>query len=57
MKIFGVIILFLITLANFFWIEDNPKMKKSNLVKEIQENEMATNPKIKDKKVENITEE
>lgn len=55
MKIFGGIILFAITLINFFWIEDNPRMKESSLVKEIQENEkLAADPKIKDKKIESI---
>ncbi len=52
MKIFGAIILFLITLTNFFLIETNKKMKESNLVKEIQESKsLATHPKIKDKKM------
>jgi len=55
MKIFGGIILFLITLVNFFGIEDNPTMKESSLVKEIQENEkLAADPKIKDKELKFI---
>ncbi|MCE8163766.1 MAG: YitT family protein [Candidatus Moeniiplasma glomeromycotorum] len=58
MKIFGGVILFSITLVNFFWIEDNSRMKESSLEKEIQENEnLATNPKIKDKKLKVIVEE
>ncbi|MCE8162922.1 MAG: YitT family protein [Candidatus Moeniiplasma glomeromycotorum] len=55
MQIFGGIILFLITLVNFFWIEDSPKMKASGLTKEIQENkQLVTYPKVKDKKIEEI---
>ena len=55
MQIFGGVILFLITLVNFFWIEDNPQMKESGLTKEIQESkQLVTHPKIKDKKTETI---
>ena len=58
MKIFGGIILFLITLVNFFGIEDNPTMKRSSLAKEIQENErLAADPKIKKKEIEVIIRE
>ena len=36
-KLFGFGIIFLVTLINFFLIEDNPKMKESSLEKEIRE--------------------
>jgi uncharacterized membrane-anchored protein YitT (DUF2179 family) len=36
-KLFGFAIIFLVTLINFRWIENNPQMKKSNLEKDIEE--------------------
>jgi uncharacterized membrane-anchored protein YitT (DUF2179 family) len=39
MKLFGLIIIFSVTLFNFIWIEDSSKMKKSLLTKEIREQE------------------
>jgi uncharacterized membrane-anchored protein YitT (DUF2179 family) len=37
MKIFGLVIIFLVTLLNFTMIEDNSKMRESLLGKEIEE--------------------
>ena len=55
MKIFGGIILFLITLTNFFWIENSSKMRKGSLLQEIQQNrQLASEPKIKDREVKDI---
>lgn len=34
-----MIIILLVTIFNFLWIEDNPKMKRSILQREIQEEE------------------
>jgi uncharacterized membrane-anchored protein YitT (DUF2179 family) len=50
MKAFGIIITLLVTIFNFFLIEDNPKMKKSILQREVQEKNLALNreEKIKD---------
>ncbi|MEG7978519.1 MAG: YitT family protein [Mollicutes bacterium UO1] len=39
MKVFGIIIIFVVTLINFTMIEDSSKMKKSLLEKEIEEQE------------------
>jgi len=36
-KIFGFFVIFLVTLINFRWVENNPKMKNSDLQKDIQE--------------------
>jgi uncharacterized membrane-anchored protein YitT (DUF2179 family) len=43
MKIFGIIITLLVTIFNFFWVEDNPKIKKSILQREVQEKNLAPN--------------
>ena len=46
MKYFGLTIIFVVTLVNFIWIEDNSKMKRSNLQKEMLE---ALDKKSKEK--------
>ena len=46
MKFFGLAIIFLVTLVNFLWIENSPRMKQSNLQKEMLE---ALDKKSKEK--------
>jgi uncharacterized membrane-anchored protein YitT (DUF2179 family) len=41
MKIFGIVITLLVTIFNFLWVEDSPKMKRSILQREIQEKNLA----------------
>lgn len=43
MKVFGIIITLLVTIFNFFWIEDSPEMKRSILQREVQEKNLALN--------------
>ncbi|CAG8721017.1 385_t:CDS:2 [Ambispora leptoticha] len=57
MKVFGLVIIFLVTLLNFTMIEDNSKMKKSLLEKEIKEQKEkleAGGLKIEEKETEKI---
>jgi len=57
MKVFGLVIIFLVTLFNFTMIEDNYKMKKSLLEKEIEEQKEKLEEKglkIKGKETQNI---
>ena len=57
MKIFGIVIIFLVTLLNFATIEDDSKMRESLLGKEIEEQKEkleARGLKIKEKKTEDI---
>ena len=53
MKTFGIIITLLVTIFNFCWIEDNPKMKRSILQREIQEKNLVLN---KEEKIEDTIE-
>jgi uncharacterized membrane-anchored protein YitT (DUF2179 family) len=57
MKVFGLVIIFLVTLINFTMIEDNSKMRKSLLEKEIEEQKEKLEERgleIKGKKTEYI---
>ena len=57
MKIFGLVIIFLVTLLNFTTIEDDSKMRESLLGKEIEEQKEkleARGLKIKEKETEDI---
>jgi len=57
MKVFGLVIIFSVTLINFAAIEDNSKMKKSLLQKEIEEQKEKLEEKglkIKGKETKNI---
>jgi uncharacterized membrane-anchored protein YitT (DUF2179 family) len=57
MKVFGLIIIFSVTLINFICIEDNSKMKKSLLAKEIEEQKQKLEEKglkIEGKKIKYI---
>ncbi len=49
MKTFGIIITLVVTIFNFLWIEDNPKIKKSILQREVQEKNLVFN---KEEKIE-----
>jgi len=51
MKAFGIIITLLVTIFNFFWVEDNPKMKRSTLQREVQEKNLVLN---REEKIEDI---
>jgi uncharacterized membrane-anchored protein YitT (DUF2179 family) len=43
-KIFGIVIILVVTVFNFLWVEDSPEMKRSILQREIQEEEkLASN--------------
>jgi len=53
MKMFGIIIIVLVTVFNFFWVEDSSKMKKSILQKEVQEENLTA---IKGEKIEDTIE-
>jgi uncharacterized membrane-anchored protein YitT (DUF2179 family) len=53
MKIFGLIIIFLVTLFNFTMVENSTKMKKSLLKKELEEQEL----KGRGKRIEDILDE
>src|SRR3954467_5710324 len=55
-KLFGFGIIFLVTLINFFFIEDNPKMKNSSLEKEIQEIQQK-NEELQGKKPKKLLDE
>ena len=60
MKVFGLGIIFLVTLINFTMIEDNSKMKESLLQKEIEEQKEKLEEKglkIKEKKTKSILED
>lgn len=48
-KTFGIIITLVVTISNFLWIEDNPKIKKSILQREVQEKNLVFN---KEEKIE-----
>lgn len=51
MKIFGIVIILLVTVFNFLWVEDDPKMKRSILQREIQEENLTFN---KGEKIEDV---
>jgi len=60
MKVFGLIIIFLVTLLNFTMIEDDSKMKKSLLEKEIEEQKEKLEEKglkIKEREIIEILED
>jgi len=55
MKLFGLVIIFLVTLLNFTMIENSSRMKESLLEKEIEEQKEKLEEaglKVKDKKLE-----
>jgi len=57
MKVFGLVIIFLVTLLNFTMIEDNSKMRESLLGKEIEEQKeklQASGLKVKGKETKQI---
>jgi len=52
-KIFGFFTIFLVTVINFHWVENNPKMKNSDLQKDVEELK-TKNEKFSDKNSEQI---